>query len=312
MNFLSKRPSIKFLLVYIPGILVSGIFVENSQFVFFLIVVSTVLVLLRWFQFSIPIIFFCAGILNTVVIQPLPRFNPNLEKSWKTYSAVVEKVSQRYNRVEYRLNLFSEKNVHALYRVEDSLHVEPGDTLVMNGFLKKPHSNRNPGAFNYRNFLENKGIHWLVSSKSTIIDIIPGEMNFNRMCFKIRTKVQTIFTENVNDPYSGTLMALLFGEKGELELDVMERFRVLGIVHILAVSGLHVGFIFLILNLLSKIIRLTPGWRTLFISSGLILYMGVTGFPDSVIRTGILGILYVFGAYRQKKPIFGIYWVGVH
>ena len=301
MNFLSKRPSIKFLLVYIPGILESRIFVENSQFVFFLLVVSTVLVSLRWFQFSIPVIFFCAGILNTVVFQPLPRFNPNLEKSWKTYSAVVEKVSQRYNRVEYRLNLFSEKNVYALYRVEDSLHVEPGDTLILNGFLKKPRSNRNPGAFNYRKFLENKGIHWLVSSKSTIIDIIPGKMNFNRLCFKIRTKVQTIFTENVNEPYSGTLMALLFGEKGELELDVMERFRVLGIVHILAVSGLHVGFIFLILNLLSKIIRLTPGWRTLFISSGLILYMGVTGFPDSVIRAGILGILYVFGAYRQKK-----------
>ena len=96
------------------------------------------------------------------------------------------------------------------------------------------------------------------------------------------------------------MMGLLLGEKGEIHPEIFQRFQQIGVVHILAVSGLHLGYILLILMSLSAVLRLKDLWKMIFIILGLLFYMVLTGFPTSVVRAGIMAILYIFGKYRNK------------
>lgn len=70
----------------------------------------------------------------------------------------------------------------------------------------------------------------------------------------------------------------------------------------LAVSGLHVGYVLIILMLIAKIFRIKWGWNILFIVSGLILFTILSGGRASVIRASIMASFYIFAPVLNRKP----------
>ena len=93
----------------------------------------------------------------------------------------------------------------------------------------------------------------------------------------MRRGIHERLTEAVGYPYAGLASGLLLGEKSGIEPEMKEQFRRLGIIHILAVSGLHVGFVLLVLTVLAKIAMLPRLYRFLFITGGLLFYLGKLG-----------------------------------
>ena len=104
------------------------------------------------------------------------------------------------------------------------------------------------------------------------------------------------------------LSALTLGYKDELEPELREDFSYAGVMHILAVSGLHIGVIYMMLQLIfsmafrrakSKILS------TLFTLCALWLYAFMTGLPPSVIRATTMFSLVAIGtALNRKSQIY--------
>lgn len=85
----------------------------------------------------------------------------------------------------------------------------------------------------------------------------------------------------------------LFGEKEMLSSDVYSAYRLSGVAHLLAVSGLHVGIIVLILSFILKKCRAKDWVRLLVISIFLMLYLSLCNFTVSAIRASIMAIVLI-------------------
>ncbi len=125
------------------------------------------------------------------------------------------------------------------FKAEDNLGNIIGNRYIFKGKVNIPDEARNPGCFNYRLYLKSKGICRIQQIDSmAIIDRGKGINKLRGYILNKREGFLRIYKDN------GMVNALLFGEKAYLNEDVYERFKLNGIAHILAVSGLHIGIIY--------------------------------------------------------------------
>jgi len=224
--------------------------------------------------------------------------NSNLTTGEVLIKAKVEDIQKKRNS-DYIILDAGEK--HILLQMTDTLAILPGDTLIIRGKLKMPPSPRNPGQFDYGAYLRSQNISAVVDREFSILEIIEGNTGLQRWLFTMRRGIHERLTEAVGFPYAGLASGLLLGEKSGIEPEMNEQFRRLGIIHILAVSGLHVGFVLLVLTVLAKIAMLPRLYRFLFITGGLLFYLGISGGAISVMRAVTMAILYTYGNFREKE-----------
>jgi competence protein ComEC len=202
-------------------------------------------------------------------------------------------------------NCFVQGNI--LLRWKKNLpFLQKGDRIVSSGTLTAADGERNPGEFNYRNYLKRKNIAGLfyVGKKDTI-KIIEKNDQFilTRYLFdRPRKKISKIFEDFVS-PFENIalLKGLILGLRGEINPETRVDFADSGVIHVLAVSGLHVGFVSLFLLGLSKLFRLPHFYRNIFIMFGLVYYAGLTGFKPPVVRAVIMADLFLLGIIIQRK-----------
>jgi len=105
-------------------------------------------------------------------------------------------------------------------------------------------------------------------------------------------------------------LAMFLGEKSELSQDLKMHFSVAGASHILAISGMHIGIIYLILNLLFRWLHLFLQGKKLKYTIILILllvYMGITGATPAVVRATLMfGILLVMKLLKLRHHILNV------
>ena len=116
----------------------------------------------------------------------------------------------------------------------------------------------------------------------------------------VSNKIKKIFKENFDEKISNVLLGMLLGYTDEIELDVKEDFSESNISHILAVSGMHVGYVILFCNIFfSKIL----GKRKTYILTIIVLifYMFLTGLSPSVVRASIMACLILLSKIIYRK-----------
>ena len=105
-------------------------------------------------------------------------------------------------------------------------------------------------------------------------------------------------------------MALLLGQKQTLDRDLREGYVQAGVMHILAVSGLHVGIIYALFIGLLKPLKLSKKWARIYLLLVVVLiwvYAIITGLSPSVIRAATMFTLISLGQLRERKPsIFNV------
>ena len=119
-----------------------------------------------------------------------------------------------------------------------------GDRIFILGELSLPRQVRNPGEWNYRNYLASQGIHALLRLKQEPVLV---ERNTQFSIWKVVYFLKGFLRQRIQnalDPKEqGLIQGLLLGERGSLSFDLKTAFVQTGTVHILAISGLHVGMI---------------------------------------------------------------------
>ncbi len=235
---------------------------------------------------------------------------------------VIEPVSERANsyRVVVSVKKFSNDSMLLrtsgglmLYLQKDSLAagIQYGDELVLENNYDVVPPPQNPHAFNYRRFLAMKNIfhssyvrsgHWHLTGENN------GQF-FVRWALLLRQQAMDAFRENnLSGREFAVISALLLGYREYLDEDLRREFAGAGAMHILCVSGLHVGIIFMVLKYVFSFLCRLPGGmilRTLFIIMFIWLYAAITGFSPSVLRASVMFTFVAAGqSFRRPTNIY--------
>ncbi len=167
------------------------------------------------------------------------------------------------------------------------------DKLSITGKLLAIESIKHPGEFNYKNYLINKRIHHQLIVDSVDVKLIEQtqKLSILKISYAIRNRLLEILRGNIKDDDSYEMAAaLLLGERADIDQEIMKSYTDTGTIHIISVSGLHVGIIFLVLQYLFKIIPFVKNEMIKTISIILLiwLYACLTGLPASVIRSALM------------------------
>ena len=175
-----------------------------------------------------------------------------------------------------------------------------GNKITFEATVYPLEEKRNPSQFDYKQYLASQGIYSQVGIQK-IISITPIH-NIWRWSY-FRKNVLNAIDSNFSKQTSSLAKALLIGYKNELAREQKISFSRAGLSHIMAVSGLHVGFLLFPFWLVipffwtlryGKQIGITLLIITLFI------YAGLTDFSPSVTRASLVGILLAYGKLFHK------------
>lgn len=149
---------------------------------------------------------------------------------------------------------------------------------------------QNPSEFNYQKYLRRLGIKNQFYLPSSSIEEFSKrtEITSTEYFEKFRAyNLSQLQSLGITGEVFGVVSALVFGQKDYLDPELYNAFGAAGATHVLAVSGLHVGLIYLILAWMFKPLLKNKytKWLSLFlILLGLWFYAALTGFSPSVLR----------------------------
>ncbi|MCX5668026.1 MAG: DNA internalization-related competence protein ComEC/Rec2 [Candidatus Omnitrophica bacterium] len=173
-----------------------------------------------------------------------------------------------------------------------------GDEVIIEGRLSRPEGLKNPGLFDYSKYLGLKNVYAVltVNGIGSVRIIKGGSANpVQRWAYFLRHKIMTSIQNCVSSPYSGFLKAILIGDRNELESAITDDFVKTGTVHVLAISGLHVGFVAAIFLFILKLLRAPKKLRLISTAVILIVYSFVAGSNPPVVRATIIFVIFVLG-----------------
>lgn len=180
--------------------------------------------------------------------------------------------------------------VSAYLDLEKGKDIKYGDLLYVQGSPQATSPPANPGEFDYRGYLIYNRIYHqqFVGDAFSVI----GYESSNWFVIKanhLRSEsVKVISSLITDDRARGITLALVLGVKDDLQDDVVQAFSATGAMHVLAVSGLHVGIIYAIIFLLLKKIGLSNKkyrwWLAILSMIALWAYALLTGLSPSVLR----------------------------
>ena len=177
-----------------------------------------------------------------------------------------------------------------------------GLTCTISGELIEPGQARNENSFNYQKYLRNKGIYWLLQVDGLYSDSCRIEQQ--SILDKLgmwREKGLKSIEEKFPKTTSGITAALVFGHRNLLEENTLEAYQRLGIIHLLAISGLHVGMLFTILFFILLRAGVAREYVHLMLLFMLPLYVLLTGGAPPVIRaSGIMAAVILFRYFKWK------------
>lgn len=203
-------------------------------------------------------------------------------------------------------------NTVLLYFPKDSAAAElsRGDKLWVHARLAPPVNNGNPDEFDYVRYLIRKGGsatayvpagHWRVTGHET-------SRTFRQVASDYREEVVGLYRRlSFQGNNLAVLSALTVGDKENLSEDIQETYSVAGASHVLALSGLHIGFLYVLLFFLFSLI-----WRRwiffkpiglLFIILLLWAFAFLTGLSSSVVRSVIMFSILAVSCLQPEKPL---------
>jgi competence protein ComEC len=192
---------------------------------------------------------------------------------------------------------------------EDSiLPPKYGDKILIQGGLQQIKNAGNPGGFNYsRYMIFQQTLHQVYLKKDKFI--LLNEHSENKLysfIFWARTAVINTLQKYIvgNKKVSGIAEALLIGYKEDLDKDVVQAYSNTGVVHIIAISGMHLGLIYLgLVWLFSRLpfVKRSAIARVILILACLWLFSLITGASASVLRSAVMFTCIIIGKEFFKQ-----------
>jgi len=332
----SSRPFIRILIFYAAGLLLAfnSAFVKSIQPAFIvgciivLLVITIVLYSLKtgWqFRWAGGLTIGIAIFLTAIYFANLrfDKTNVNLPSGDHTFIGVVVKQpssSEQSVKTVLKINEVVDTSIAIPDPIYVMVYLEKGslsnnliygDHLVFDCKLAGPKRPANPGEFDYGKYLLRNGIvatAYLQNSKWKKLTNNP-ENKIIAIAIKLRQKLLLELQKNglSNKEYS-VAAAVLLGYDDLMDDEIQKDYIVAGAVHILCVSGMHVGIVYLVLNFILGLF-LKRKFLAILIKTVLLLtfvwaYALLTGFAPSVWRASLMISIFIVGdtLNRNREP----------
>lgn len=183
-----------------------------------------------------------------------------------------------------------------------------GQTVLLNAKFASVDAPKNPGEFNYKQFLEKRNIYRVIyadGSRSHLLRPIGHQFNLNDFGASIKEKVVTTLRQSgLTQEAFSVCAALLVGFDDEIDQEVMQSFSHSGTLHVLSVSGMHTAVLYAILIFIFSLCDKHNRYkvtRCIFILACLLGFVFITGFSPAVLRAAVMLALVLLGKtfYRQ-------------
>ena len=263
-------------------------------------------------------LFFSIGI-SAVYVQDTRNFKNHYSHFYKEETKVVLRISKvlkpgfyqdKYIAEVVQMHTGKTRGAVLLNIQKDSLRERLiiDDQISVNIEFKKVPPPLNGNQFNYKEYLAKQGIyHQLFIESTEFLQLSNTKSSLVGISGKFRNKIQkSLLKYNFKRDELAVITALLLGQRQEISKELLTDYASAGAIHILAVSGLHVGIILLILSFLFKPIeKIKNGTYLKALCIVLLLWMFafIAGLSASVVRAVTMFTFLAIGQSLQRKKV---------
>lgn len=218
-------------------------------------------------------------------------------KLLKTTAAIEARLeNKKWVHVKGRLLLYFSKE-------EKNKLLKQGDLLLINQSLQPVDTYTNPGGFNYAAYLARNNIyHRLFLQVSQYEKVNTGQVSWRIQTTGIVLSVLRKYIPGKQE--QAIAEALLIGYTFDLEDELLAAYSRTGVIHVIAISGMHLGLVYGILLLLTnplKRFRYTQWPRPLIILVSLWAFSILVGASASVLRAAVIFSFMITGEWLQRR-----------
>ena len=205
--------------------------------------------------------------------------------------------------------LLRKKNgkVIVYFKKEAAGQVQYGSQIFIKKELQEIRNSGNPGSFDFKRYCLFNGItHQVYLTEQDFFCLPRTDRNlFYSKILDIRQWVISVMRRFINGQREqGLAEALLIGYKDDLDKNLVQSYVNTGVVHVIAISGLHLGLIYWLLLMITKPIQDKKGFallRLLVILSSLWLFSILAGAQPSVLRSSVMFSFMAWGSTIGRK-----------
>jgi competence protein ComEC len=229
-------------------------------------------------------------------------------------------VDARFTRLTLQIKSYSDSSKNWIatsenvfvYVPTDSISstLQLGDVLFLNTKFSANPPPKNPEEFDYSYYLaRRKFFATAFISDGNYKKVRHENLWFRKTVLNIQTAMFDCFAKlGINDDNFAVLRALIIGDKELLSDELLDSYSTSGVMHVLAVSGLHVGLVYAVLLFLMRPLgkrRYGKFIRAIIIFVGLWIYASLAAFSPSVCRACVMFSFVLFGnAFGRKVNIY--------
>lgn len=323
---LHKTPLMRVCIPFISGIILVhqinfSVFVLWGLFFTFFIALCIVYGALRQYSYRylFSIVLSCLLISAGGLLWKLQNVNTDPEELNQNghYLGYVSSLPQQKKKsvfVEFTINgsdsMVLSKPIKTWIYFENSIPnslLQPGKWLMIKAYLKVPEKNSLPTEFDFYTYLADQKVYYTayVPLKAVYALKNKPKNNLKIMGLKIKKRVLEIFvSNNIEGEELALISALTIGYKKLIPAEQREAYAASGAMHVLAVSGLHVGILYVLFSFLFGFLKQLPFgniWFTLVIIVLMLGFAFITGFSPSVTRATIMFSFIAFGKLIRKQ-----------
>ena len=244
------------------------------------------------------------SIISNLIVNFQNRKYENVYKDGEelTIIAIVDsnKEEKEYKDTYQIKTEYKDTNLILSVNKNKNIELEYGDKILIKGKFVEPSESRNYGGFDYKEYLKSIKIHGTIKADS--IEVLAKNSNNPIFTFanNINLKIKENISKLISEKYGAIFTGLILGDTSKVEEEVNDNFKIANISHVLAISGMHITYIVMGIELLLK--RGIGKRKTRIITIiVLVIYMFITGFSPSVVRASLMGIIMLISKLIHRK-----------
>lgn len=182
-----------------------------------------------------------------------------------------------------------------------------GSTFLLSSTLQQIKGTGNPAAFDYSEYCVRQGLFhqtFVRNNQYALLKIDTKISWLDKLIFQQQQHIIQILKQYIPQAAQGIAEALLIGYKEDLDKDLVQAYSNTGVVHIIAISGLHLGVIYALLLLILKPFtrfKWMQWIKPIILLIGLWMFSWLSGASPSVLRSAVMFSCIIIGQSFNKQ-----------
>jgi len=323
-----KFPLVRVLLCFVFGLLLGFYFIPNIPFGLLVILCGFILFLLAYFltekKIIVPVFFGITALILSVGIGVFTQIIHNDLHSKKHYFHQISNKEQNIN-LTLVSKLKPNANYHRYYAEVNSVDARQSKGKILLSIRKDFHLGepeigakfsayskiipnsvvKNPNQFDYGKYIEKQKVYAQIYIDSIGVRQLETQETIVHYTHKIRAKIiNNLRKSGFSEEELAVFHALILGQKQDISPEILQAYQYAGAIHILSVSGLHVGYIYVFLSVVLLVFpndKKGRWFKLLTLLCGLWGFALLVGMAPAIVRAVTMFSFVLVGRFMDRN-----------